>query len=261
MLDIFHTLPLWQFTILILGAAFLGGLGASLGVRRLFRLQPTKEETEIAINLMQVASTYIGIMLAFAGVLVWQDYEAAQVAIHEESAAASELYRDLTIYGPTTTESRQALRGYMASIVKDEWPMLRKGATSNATELALEKLFAEVGKIRPQDNRESTLYAEAVSKLNELVVHRRDRISASQTQIPAVLWIVGLVGSILTIAYASAFSNSRYTSLMISGVSVTIGLLFLFMLSIDQPFKGHAAISSGLLAELPATFDQIDKFH
>jgi hypothetical protein len=257
----FYVLNLWQATALVLGVSLAVGLGSSLGIRKVFRLNPTEEETEIAINLMQVASAYIGIMLAFAGVLVWQDYEDAEVAVHQEAAAASELYRDMTIYGPETAEFRQDLRAYIGSIVHDEWPLLRTGQMSLGTEVSLEKLFEKFGQVHPADNRQSAIYEEAFSKLNELVGLRRDRITASQTDIPAVLWIVGIVGSVLTIAYASAFSNSRYTSLMISGISLTIGLLFLFLLSVDNPFKGHAALDGHQLSELAFTFDRIDRLH
>jgi hypothetical protein len=257
----FYDLQLWQATVLILGISLFVGLGSSLGIRKLFRLSPTEEETEIAINLMQVASAYIGIMLAFAGVLVWQDYEDAEVAVHQEAAAASELYRDMSIYGDESIGIRQQIRVYVDSIVHDEWPLLSVGGRSNKTEENLERLFEAYGKVKPQDDRQSAIYQEAFGKLNELIGLRRDRITASQTDIPAVLWIVGVLGSVLTIAYASAFSNSRYTSLMISGISLTIGLLFLFLLSVDNPFKGHSALNGHQLSELDTTFDRIDRMH
>src|SRR4029450_9916469 len=99
MTDFFYSLPIWLATILVLGAALVIGLGRSLGLRVLFRLKPSDEEREIAINLMQVVAAYIGIMIAFAGVLVWQDFRDAENAVHEEAASAAQLYRSLTTYG------------------------------------------------------------------------------------------------------------------------------------------------------------------
>lgn len=257
----FYSLPLWQATLVIMALSLGVGLGSSVGIRKLFRLDPSDEDTEVAINLMQVASAYIGIMLAFAGVLVWQDYEDAEVAVHQEAAAASELYRDLAIYGPETVPTRAALRVYISSIVKDEWPLLSKGQRSEKTEVQLENLFEQFGKVPVPSDRDSAIFGEAFGKLNELVGLRRDRITAGQTDIPPVLWIVGLIGSVLTVAYASVFTNSKYTPLMICGISITIGLLFLFLLSVDNPFKGHAAIPSNQLSELTRYFDRIDRMH
>jgi hypothetical protein len=259
MTEFFYALPIWLSTILVLGAALVIGLVSSLGLRALFRLKPSDEEKEVAINLMQVVATYIGIMIAFAGVEVWQDFRDAESGVHQEAAAAAELYRDLTTYGPDATAARSGLRAYSASIVRDEWPLLARGEASPATEAALFGLFDTIGKIRPQDDRDSTIYAEAFGKLNELVGLRRDRLTHSQAGIPILLWVVGLVGSLFVIAYASVFSPTRLNVAMVSGISITLGLVFLFILTVDRPFKGEFSVSSGELAELSAKFDMLDR--
>jgi hypothetical protein len=259
MINLYYSLPIWQSTLLVLGLAIAIGLASSVGVQALFRLKPTDEEKEVAINLMQVVAAYIGIMLAFAGVVVWQDYADTETAVHQEAATAAELYRDLTTYGSETVAAREDLKAYIASIIRDEWPLLREGKSSTSTEIALGKLFEEVGKIHPQDNREGAIYQESFSKLNDLVVIRRDRIIDSQTSIPIIFWLVGLIGSTLTIAYASAFSRSRYNLVMISGTSITLGLVFLFILTVDKPFKGQFSVPSGDFLELSSTFDRLDQ--
>jgi hypothetical protein len=259
MADFYYGLPAWLSTLLVLGISVAIGIGSSVGVQALFRLKPTDEEKEIAINLMQVVAAYIGIMLAFSGVVVWQNFADAEVSVHQEAATAAELYRDLTTYGSETLAAREDLRSYVGSIISDEWPRLREGKSSTSTEIALGRLFEEIGKINPQDNRDGVIYEESFSKLNDLVVIRRNRIIASQTSIPIIFWLVGLIGSSLTIGYASAFSRSRYNFVMISGTSITLGLVFLFILTVDKPFKGQLRVPSSDFLELSATFDRLDR--
>ena len=259
MTSYFYSLPVWISAVLVLALAVAVGLGSSVGVRRLLRLQPTDEEKEIAINLMQVVAAYIGIMLAFAGVAVWQNFADADTAVHQEAATAAELYRDLTTYGGETEAARADLRTYIASILDSEWPMLREGRGSLSTEAALGNIFVELGKLNPESNRDSAIYSESFSKLNDLVVLRRDRIIASQAGIPLILWFVGLVGSTLTISYASAFCCTRYNVMMISGTSIAIGLVFVFILMVDRPFKGAFSVQSTDVAQLAATFDRLDQ--
>jgi hypothetical protein len=259
MTSLFYSLPGWIAAVLVLGLALAVGLGCSVGVQRSFRLKPTVEEKEIAINLMQVVAAYIGIMLAFAGVAVWQNFADADTAVHQEAATAAELYRDLTTYGPETQAARGDLRAYIGSILHDEWPSLRDGHGSLTTEDALGRIFVELGNFNPQSNRDSAIFTESLSKLNDLVVLRRNRIIASQAGIPLILWIVGLVGSTLTISYASAFSRTRYNLVMISGTSVAIGLVFLFILMVDRPFKGEFSVQNTDLVQLAATFDRLDR--
>jgi hypothetical protein len=259
MTALFYNQPIWLSTLLVLGLALAIGLGSSVGMQALFRLKTTNDEQEIAVNLMQVVAAYIGIMLAFSGVAVWQNFADAETAVHQEAASAAELYRDLTIYGSEADPARGELRAYIGSILKDEWPLLRDGRGSTTTEAALGELFQAFGRIHPEDNRDSAIYAEAFSKLNDMVVLRRDRIIASRAGIPIILWIVGLVGSTLTISYASAFSRTRFNVVMISGTSLAIGLVFLFILTVDHPFQGAFSVETGDLSELSATFDRLDR--
>ena len=261
MTDLYYSLPFWLSTLLVLGLSVAIGLGCSAGLQALFRFVPTDEEKEIAINLMQVVAAYIGILLAFAAVVVWQDFDDAKIAAHQEASTAAELYRDLTTYGPEALAARQHVRAYVGSVINDEWPSLREGKSSRSTEAALGRLFSEIGKIRPNDGRDSAIYQESFSKLNELVVIRRDRIIASQTNIPLIFWLVGLAGSILTIAYASAFSRSRYNLMMISGTSMMLGMVFIFILTVDKPFKGQLSVPVDDFVQLSSTFDRIDQLN
>ena len=259
MLDLLLGLKLWQLTIVVLGISMGAGLGLSVGIRRIFRLNPTNQQADLAIDLMQVTSTYIGILLAFAGVLAWQDNRDAATAVENEAGVASLLYRDLAAYGPAMDPARGALKSYVDSVVVDGWSLLREGKRSPAVEAKLFTVFDDVAAVAPTNERESAIYAEAFAQLNQLVSMRRQRMAASRAEIPPVLWIVAIIGSILTIAYASAFVSSRYASLMISGTSLTIGLLFLFLLSVEYPFRNRNGVSPAPFVELTVLFDKIDR--
>lgn len=261
MLNLLLSLKLWQLTVVVLALSLLVGFGFSTGIRKIFRLNPTVQEADLAIDLMQVTSTYIGILLAFAGVLAWQDYMQAESAVENEAGVTSMLYRDLTAYGPEMNPARDALKVYVRSVIVDGWPLLREGKRSPTTDVKLVTVFNSIAAVTPSNERQSAIYQEAFSQLNQLVSMRRQRLASSRANVPPVLWIVALVGSILTIAYASAFVSTRYASLMIAGTSLTIGLLFLFLLSVDYPFRNRNGVSDQPFVELSAIFDRIDRYH
>jgi hypothetical protein len=259
MIDLFYSLPIWAATALILVVSLAVGLGSSLGLRRLFRLRASDDQAEHAVSLMQVVAAYIGILIAFAGVQVWQDFTDAENAVHREASAAAALYRDLTTYGRETAQARDDLRAYVGSIVQDEWPLLAHGKGSERTEIALFKLFNDLGKVRPKDDRDTTIYAEAFRNLNQLVELRRDRLIHSESGMPAILWIVGLFGSVLIVAYTATFPPNRTNTMMIAGISIALGLIFLFILIVDRPFMGGFQVSNGELLELTHKFNMVDR--
>lgn len=259
MTDWFYTMPIWLGTVVVLGAALAVGLAGSLGVQKLLRLKVNAEEREVAINLMQVVAAYVGIMIAFAGVQVWQDFTDAKNSVSHEAGTLSQVYQDLAMFGPETVPARAAVRDYVVSVTRDEWPMLNKERGSEATERALQNVFNEVAQLDPTDNRSSAIYGELLGKLNSLVEFRHDRIVDSKTGVPLILWMIGLVGGLLTIAYASAFTPTRYNVFMTAGIALTLGLVFLFILTVDHPFKGEFSVSNEELLELPLQFDRVDR--
>ena len=74
-----------------------------------------------------------------------------------------------------------------------------------------------------------------------------------------ILWAIGIVGGLLTVAYASAFTPTRYNMFMTAGIALTLGLLFLFILTVNYPYKGEFSVNNRLLLHLPADFDQLDR--
>ena len=67
------------------------------------------------------------------------------------------------------------------------------------------------------------------------------------------------MGSLLTVAYASAFSPTRYNIVMIAGISIMLGLIFLFILTVDYPFKGRFSVSGREFINLSPEFDRLDR--
>src|SRR6185369_7315610 len=130
---------------------------------------------------------------------------------------------------------------------------------SDKTDVALFKLFDSIGKVRPKDGRDTAIYAELFHNLNELVELRRDRLIHSDSGMPVILWIVGLFGSVLIVAYTATFPRTKSNILMIAGISVALGLVFLFILVVDRPFMGEYSVSSQELASLSTKFDLLDR--
>jgi hypothetical protein len=47
--------------------------------------------------------------------------------------------------------------------------------------------------------------------------------------------------------------------MMIAGISLALGLMFLFIIVVDRPFMGNFSVTSTELAELSQKFDSLDR--
>jgi hypothetical protein len=257
MLDFYFQLPLVLSGLLVLGACAGVCVGGHWLVRRLMP-RAAGQETELAVALMAVVAAFIGIMLAFAAFQVWQDYNDADTAVAREASSISQLYRDLTTYGEASEAARADVKLYLKKVMESEWPLLAKGQAGPEAVAALIQTYRDVGKIEPKTPRETVVYAEIFKKLNEVVEHRRMRIIAAGNALPPLFWVVVLAGSGVIVGFTFVFPSTPANALMIAGLGVSLGLIFMFILDVDHPFSGPYAVTPAELATLPPLFAQID---
>jgi len=257
--DWYFNSPIWLSTSLVLAACVVVSVGAHLAARALLLKAAPRQETDLAAALMVVIAAFTGIMLAFSAVQAWQDYGDAEKAVSAEAAASAELYRDLTVYGEDSRPARQALTAYVRSVVDDEWPRMAKGQDpSPKTADALVQVFNAIAAVEPSNARQTVIYGEAFKRLNEVVEHRRERLIGGQRVLPKLFWLVVLIGSAIIVGYTVVWPATPMNLLLIAGLAVSLGLIFVFILEVDRPFTGRMSVSPREMQSLLPLFQQLE---
>ena len=91
------------------------------------------------------------------------------------------------------------------------------------------------------------------------ILETRERLSHTDSGMPAILWIVGLAGSMLIVGYTATFPHTRLNVAMIGGISLALGFVFLFILIVDRPFMGNFSVSNAEMVGLAQKFDLLDR--
>lgn len=212
--------------------------------RSVFKLNVNEAERDLAMAVLAIVATVHSLLLAFSAVSVWESYSAAEASVVDEANTVAQLARDLGVYNsPESMQAREVLRTYVASVLNDEWPSLRNGDSHEVAWHTIDDLFRAIGRIEPDTPRHVALLPEIWQRTNELVKLRRDRLHASQSEIPTTLWTVVLVGTLLTFMTTWVLPHSRFNVWMISTLAFSIGLVFFFLVAMDRPFAGQESIS------------------
>ena len=98
----------------------------------------------------------------------------------------------------------------------------------------------------------SEIYAEALKRLNNLAEYRRLRIFAGNDTVPPVVWLVLLVGSVISISYTYFFGmkNIRAQYLIAASLTVTITMILFLIYILDHPFTGTSKVSAEPLKDV-----------
>jgi hypothetical protein len=245
-------MPLWMYELphwmlgIVLAAGWLAiGALVHLACGRFLRTPLREDDRNLAIALLAVVATVNSLLLAFSAVSVWEAYGTAVKAVDAEATTMGELGRDLALFGSEESRrARERLKGYASEVVHQEWPAMQYLQTSLAAADLFDGMFRAVGELHPSTPHELTLMPEIWARTNELVKYRRGRLEAATGEVPETLWLVVVLGSVLTLVPACVLPRTRFNRVSIGILSLSVGLVFFFIVAMDRPFVGKESVAA-----------------
>lgn len=240
------------------------GIGTSLGamwlVRRTTDIATLESHKEVAGFIIAVIGALYSVLMALVVANVWGQFEeSARVAEHEAELTIS-MYRDAAVFA-TETAIRPSLREYATSVVDDEWPsMAEDQQESTATDLALTRLFRSYLSIQPQSAAEENFLENSLDRLDDVTAARRERIAASSKNLPGSLWLVLVVGAMITVGFTLLLPVRTVWAqgLMVSSLAAMTALMLFVTLSLDLPFSGDLAVEPTAMRSAIHEFGDFD---
>jgi hypothetical protein len=239
--------PLWGVALLLVGLAALGAALFELAVHQFLSNELRRRHNDVAAAIFSVVGVTFAVLLAFVAMLAWEGFNKAKATAHEEAALVLDLYNvSVGFAGPETAMMRDDIIGYLETVIRVEWPAQTEGRIVDRGSAYLEKLNRIVIGLRPSGIAEGNLHAQLLQSLARLWDARQQRLLAAETTIPAVVWIVTIVGGALTIAFSSFLGvPSLGMHLAMSAALAVSGVLVLILIiALSNPFRGDFRVST-----------------
>jgi uncharacterized membrane protein len=232
--------------LLVVGVSILLAHIGLRVVRRLVPLSTLESHHEVAGFIIGVLGAIYAVLLAFVVVVMWDQYGDARANIEQEANQLNSLSHLSQGFSEQSRRSLLSLMtDYAQSAIDDEWPAMAQGNESQRTQAALDNLWRTYLQIEPQTERESALYQESLSHLNELSASRRLRLYASRDNLPPVVQVLLWGGGIITIAFTYFFGvkSIRSQALMTAALAGVIAFILFLIVALDNPFHGYVRAS------------------
>ena len=239
--------PLWGVGLLLAGAAALGAILLGLAVRPLLSLELRRRHNDVAAAIFSVIGVTFAVLLAFVAMVVWERYNAAKAASYAEAGSVRDVYDvSLGFSDPEKSLLRDGILGYLETVVRVEWPAQAGGLSVASNSAWLNKLNAIAAGLKPTGTADGAREAMLSLSLMRLSDARQERLIAADTTVPAVVWIVTLMGGALTVAFASLLGvPSLGMHLAMSAAMAISGALVLIMIiALNNPFRGDFRVSA-----------------
>jgi fumarate reductase subunit D len=201
-------------------------------------------QNDVAGFIYAVLGVAYAVLLAFVVFAVWQDYETAQTNVESEANELAGVYFLASqLPEPQRTRLQDLVRTY-ARVVVEEWPMMERDQTSPRADSLVGQLRLELLQFDPHTKGEQVLYELGQTQLHDAADARRTRLLEVREGIPDLLWVVLVIGGVITVSFTYLFglkSNLAH-ALMVAALTLLIcGILFTIG-EFNNPFSGPVGI-------------------
>jgi hypothetical protein len=230
----------------MLAVAVGTAVGGVLLVRRFFDVGSLKQHHDVAGPIFSTLGVVYAVLLAFAIVIVWQDFDKTQNDVILEANYYGDIYRNsVGLSEPFRSQLTLAMDDYINAIINDEWKLLAVGQRSMIVQEKSDKIWKMYGSFEPKTETEKIFFAEILNRANLAGELRRQRLADASTGVHPVLWFVLLFGGIITVAFTFFFGSENLGAqlIMTTLLAVLIVLILFTILIMDFPFSGDLIIS------------------
>lgn len=222
-------------------------------------LQRWFKSSDSIVNYVQMLTVFYGLLLGLVAIDLWQKQDAAELNVIAESNQVR-ILDGLAQYFPTGPAGvvNVALGDYTQGVIKKEWPRMLTGDTGVMVEASpgLDLVRDTIMDLPIATMKQQALMEQMLSSYNSVVQDRQQRLLDSERRLPAVLWIVLLLGA-LFIWVATWFIPSEYLRSQLLLSSITSGYLFLLVylvVVLEHPFIGAWRVDASAFQHVLQTF-------
>lgn len=230
--------------ILLLCLFAIGGL---LLVRRhvLPRLRINHEDSHFSGTLVHSVMVFYGLAVALIAVNVFETYTDVSKIISQEATALAALYRDVSAYPePMRAPLQKELRDYVNFVIHDAWPLQQRGQVPSSGVERMNRFQDKLLSFEPATEGQNLLHAETLRAYNNMILARRLRLDAVGTGLPGVMWLVILVGALISLSGSFFFKveDLRLHGIQVALLAMFIGLVIFMIVVFDRPFRGDLGV-------------------
>lgn len=250
----------WLLGLAVVGATVLATFAGHWAFKRVKRRDFDLDDQNFAIQYAAILATLNSLLLAFMTVQVWEAHDGADGAALNEATAIERAARGLASYGGDAARHiRVELSEYGRCVVDEEWPLLAQEQSSTRCGAELDDVFLKLGGLDPRPGRQAIILEKIWDSADDVARSRVERLQASGSSVPRSLWIVVLVGTAMTVAALFVMPWRPFARAMLLLLAACHGIVFTFIVHLNQPFVGRDKVSPDALEAVLAGMARWDE--
>jgi len=251
MLEQFYNFPTWLSGLVVVLLCILFAVVGIEIVSRLDELAVRRAHNDIVGFIIAIVGVIYAVLLASVAIMAWENYDKAKMVVAREASMLGDIQR--IAYGLPAEVSgniRHAVIAYGETVVREEWPAMRRGLVPTQAWPAMAHLQEIVVHYEPVTMRQQNIHAQMLTLMSGLLDVRRERIFYTEDSIESTVWWVVILGTMGTVGFTFFFGLEKRRHQLMSGLTAALaGLVIVLIAALDHPYLGEVSISPLVLQQ------------
>lgn len=193
----------------------------------------------------QLISMIFSVLIGLTALYLFNNNSYTANAVQQEANAVADVFRDSRwMKEPARSNIQQQVKEYVNNVIRVEWPLMRAGDMIDAAgDIYIDHMTNYLETYKADSQAELLVLREMLTALRNLYDARQQRIQMSHSELSPELWVVVILGTILTIMINYLYAMNFYLHLVTVGAAalMTSSMLFL-VITLDRPYQGEFGI-------------------
>jgi hypothetical protein len=225
--------------IVVVSVAVAGAVAGLILVQRLVPFSVRESHNATTATMFGALYVVYGLMVGFSAFLAANQFDTAQKTVESEAGSVEEIYH---LAERLPEPERQKIQGlaesYARTVVEQGWPMMERGRSSERAAKIADELRRGVMGLDPKTGAEQEVYAQGLTLVQGLDEYRALRLLEVREGIPDILWVVLLVGAVITTGctYLFGMRTPGLHVVMVVAFAIVLTLVLFTIRSLEYPF-------------------------
>lgn len=214
-------------------------------IKRFMPLHLRYQENAVISSTSAMVIVIYGVLAGFATLYLINYSNFASDAWQREADTVANINREAQVLSdPLQKKVISALGNYVDEVLNVEWPLMNQDKpVVSRGDYYIQQLTQNLVHTNVTATMESAVIRDLMTHVSNLYDARQNRIQASYTTLATPVWVVIIIGTILTlcVSYIFGVNFNLHIFVVLAATLMTACVLFL-LISLDKPFVGQFAV-------------------
>jgi hypothetical protein len=228
--------------ILLSSAAIIISIIAIFLVKQFIPIDFRYKDNSVIANTSSLINMLYGVLAGLTALYLINNNSYTTDAVQREASAVANVYRGSQYLQDTKKADIQIeLIKYLNNVIHVEWPAMSMGQHINGDgDRIIDKISSDIHTSMHTNFDQVMIEHDLLNEVRALYNARQQRIHMSYAQLNPEIWVVVILGTILTLCINYLFSMNFYLHVFTVSAAALMASSMLFLLvSLDRPFQGE----------------------